>query len=288
MVVDRASNLQWEERVSGEYVGILLGPNAPEGPLCEARAKPPSHRRGGRSRVGAATNAPRGYGERATRYGTPALQLACHPSPRDGPVVKQGTHGERRGSAPPLAKRRVELRLPASGPWRIVVVADTHSAPHPRTHALIAELAPHAILHAGDIGDLAVLDNLARIAPLFAIRGNIDVRMADLPDALTVDVGAGAGTLLSLLVLHIAVLGPRLRADAARLAREEGAGVVVCGHSHVPFIGMDRGLAVFNPGSIGPRRFRLPIVFGVLELSPAGLRMHHVDCETGERWVPHG
>ena len=198
--------------------------------------------------------------------------------------------GERRGRAPgnarPPAKRRADLRVPGGGPWRIVAVADTHGAPHARAHAQIAALAPHAILHAGDIGDLAVLDRLQEIAPLFAVRGNIDTRAPELPDALTIDVGAGAGTLLSLLVLHIAVLGPRLRADAARLARDEGAGVVVCGHSHVPFLGMDRGLAVFNPGSIGPRRFGLPIVFGVIELAADGLRMHHVDCETGERWLP--
>jgi uncharacterized protein len=196
--------------------------------------------------------------------------------------------GERRGGAPPLAKRRAELRLPASGSWRIVAVADTHGAPHERAHDLIAALAPQAILHAGDIGDLAVLDPLRAVAPLFVVRGNIDERAGDLPDALTIDVGAGAGTLLSLLLLHIAVAGPRLRADAARLARDEGAGVVVCGHSHVPFIGMDRGLAVFNPGSIGPRRFSLPIVFGVIDLAPDGMRMHHVDCETGERWQPRG
>ena len=167
-------------------------------------------------------------------------------------------------------------------------MADTHGAPHEGTHALIAALAPQAILHAGDIGDLAVLDRLRTIAPLFAVRGNIDARMPDLPDALTIDVGVGDGTLLSILVLHIAVVGPKLRADAARLAREEGAGIVVCGHSHVPFIGMDRGLAVFNPGSVGPRRFRLPIVFGVIDLTPGGVRMHHVDCETGERWQPRG
>jgi uncharacterized protein len=199
-----------------------------------------------------------------------------------GPMAR----GESRRSAPSLVKQRAELRLPASGSGRIVAVADTHSAPHERARALIAALAPDAILHAGDIGDLSVLAGLQAIAPLFVVRGNIDAPGPDLPDVLTVDVGAGAGTLLSLLLLHIGVDGPRLRADAGRLAREEGAGVVVCGHSHVPFIGMDKGLAVFNPGSIGPRRFRLPIVFGVIDLAPSGLRMHHVDCETGERWQP--
>jgi putative phosphoesterase len=201
-------------------------------------------------------------------------------------MVTPMARGKSPTSAPSLAKQRAELRLPASGSCRIVAVADTHGAPHPRAHGLIAALAPHAVLHAGDIGDLAVLDGLREIAPLFVVRGNIDARAADLPDALTVDVGAGEGALLSILVLHIGVLGPRLRADAARLARDEGAGVVVCGHSHVPFIGMDRGLAVFNPGSVGPRRFRLPIVFGVMELGPSGIRLHHVDCETGERWQP--
>lgn len=189
-------------------------------------------------------------------------------------------------AAAALVKRRAELRLPASGSARIVAVADTHGAPHERAAALIAELAPLAILHAGDIGNLAVLDRLREVAPLFAVRGNIDTRADALPDVLTIDVGAGAGALLSILLLHIGVFGPKLRADAARLARREGAGVVVCGHSHVPFLGMDRGLAVFNPGSVGPRRFRLPIVFGVIGIAQDGLRMHHVDCETGERWQP--
>lgn len=78
----------------------------------------------------------------------------------------------------------------------------------------------------------------------------------------------------------------RLLSDAARLAKASSAGVVVCGHSHVPFAGHDRGLLVFNPGSIGPRRFRLPIVFGVLEIGSNGMKVRHVDCETGDPWAP--
>jgi predicted phosphodiesterase len=61
---------------------------------------------------------------------------------------------------------------------------------------------------------------------------------------------------------------------------------VICGHSHVPFIGRDRGIGVFNPGSIGPRRFHLPIVFGVFELRDRRVSLRHVDCETGLRWEP--
>jgi putative phosphoesterase len=172
------------------------------------------------------------------------------------------------------------------GVRRLAVVADTHSLPHPATRGLLAALAPDAILHAGDIGDLAVLDALREVAPLFAIRGNIDTRAApDLPDVLTLDVAAGAGA-LRILMLHIGVAGPRLRADAAARAREAGASLVVCGHSHVPFIGLERGLTIFNPGSIGPRRFALPIVLGTIDLTPRGVRLGHIDAETGAAWSP--
>jgi uncharacterized protein len=167
------------------------------------------------------------------------------------------------------------------GALRLVVVADTHSKPHPKSAELIASLEPDAILHAGDIGDLDVLAQLSEIAPTLAVRGNIDTHANDLPDELTIDA-----SLFKILMLHIAVYGPKIRADAAKRARAEGAALVVCGHSHVPFIGKDRGLTVFNPGSIGPRRFHLPIVFGVVDVGPKGVVMKHVDCETGEQWLP--
>jgi putative phosphoesterase len=166
------------------------------------------------------------------------------------------------------------------------VVADTHGQPHPHAAELIAREKPDRILHAGDIGALTVIDDLAKIAPTLAVRGNIDVHARELPDALTLDLVDGDERLLTLLLMHIAVNGPRLRADAARRARAEGAALVVCGHSHVPFIGRDRGTTVFNPGSIGPRRFHLPIVFGVLQLADRRVTLEHVDCETGARWLP--
>lgn len=172
------------------------------------------------------------------------------------------------------------------GALRLVVVADTHSEPHPRAADIIGGLAPDRILHAGDIGDLAVLRQLGAIAPVSAVRGNIDVHAADLPDALTLEVRDGNDALFKILMVHIAVYGPKLRADAARLARAEQSKLVVCGHSHVPFIGRDRDLTIFNPGSIGPRRFQLPIVFGVLEVKDRKVSMRHVSCETGELWSP--
>jgi uncharacterized protein len=164
---------------------------------------------------------------------------------------------------------------------RFAVVADTHSAPHAALAERLAEIAPDAILHGGDIGDLAVLDALAQIAPVHAVRGNIDSHARDLPDVLTLDVGS-----LRILLTHIAVYGPKLRSEVVRMAKDEGAQLVVCGHSHVPFIGVDRGITVFNPGSIGPRRFALPIVLGCIDIGPAGVRLAHVDAQTGQRWLP--
>lgn len=183
-------------------------------------------------------------------------------------------------------QREEVLCLNDRGGLRLAVVADTHSRPHPKSHAWIAALSVDAILHAGDIGDLAVLDELSEIAPVIAVRGNIDERAAELPDVVTIDVRAGDESVLRLVLMHIAVYGPKVRADAARIAVENGARLIVCGHSHVPFVGRDRGLTLFNPGSIGPRRMHLPILFGVLEIASGKLSLRHVDCETGHAWAP--
>jgi hypothetical protein len=179
-----------------------------------------------------------------------------------------------------MRRTSVELAL-SRETLRLCVVADTHSRPHPQAKEHLAALRPDVLLHAGDIGDHAVLDDLAQGAgaPLHAVRGNIDE--LGLPDVIRFGIGD-----LTLVMTHIALNGVRLNAQAARLAQAEKAHVVVCGHSHVPFIGKDRGVVVFNPGSIGPRRFHLPIVFGVMDLGPNGLDMFHVDCETGRRWAP--
>ena len=186
---------------------------------------------------------------------------------------------------PRLVKKRATIRLP-DGAARIAVVADTHSRPHPAIGGHLERLGPDAILHAGDIGDLSVLADLRRHAPVLAVRGNIDGHAPSLPDSMSIDFVSGAQPVLRVLLTHIAVYGPKLRAEVARQARACSAGLVICGHSHVPFIGRDKGLVVFNPGSIGPRRFQLPIVLGVLRVGPGGISMRHVSCETGETWLP--
>lgn len=182
--------------------------------------------------------------------------------------------------------QKVEVSARAGGAFRFAAVADTHSRPHPAMEQRLSELRPDAILHAGDIGNLEVLDRLAAVAPVFAVRGNIDERTSDAPDLLVLDVMNGGSLELRILLVHIAVYGPKLRADVARVARAEGATLVVCGHSHVPFIGRDRGLDVFNPGSVGPRRFQLPIVLGAIDVSARAVALAHFDCETGKPWSP--
>lgn len=180
-----------------------------------------------------------------------------------------------------LRSERMTLPLRTDGSLKVAIVADTHSVPHKGTKAILQKVKPDAILHAGDIGDRSVIDDLAKIAPTYAVRGNIDE--VGLPDDLLIDLDG----LATVFLTHIAVNGPKIRADAARRAHAAEAKIVVCGHSHVPFLGRDKNLVVFNPGSIGPRRFTLPIVFGIMDVVDSKqIRFEHISCETGERWLP--
>lgn|SRR5512133_82984 len=182
--------------------------------------------------------------------------------------------------------KAVQIQVREDRSFKLVVVSDTHSVPHKSSKEIIAALHPDAILHAGDIGGKDVLDELGTICPVYAVRGNIDERHNDLPDTLILDIVSKETSMLKIFVTHVGVYGSKLRAEVARTARAEGVSLVICGHSHVPFIGNDRGIIVFNPGSIGPRRNGLPIVFGVLTLCENDYRLHHVDSETGQIWEP--
>jgi putative phosphoesterase len=185
-----------------------------------------------------------------------------------------------------LAHTAHVLSVPSDRELRVVVVSDTHSRPHPNTTRVVSDLAPDVILHGGDIGDLDVLSPLRALAPLFAVRGNIDEFAPDIPDFAELDLRANDARLLKVLLIHRAVYGPKLLPEVAALARRSSATLVICGHSHVPFIGRDKGITLFNPGSIGPRRFDLPITLGLLRVSAAGTSLEHVSCETGQTWVP--
>lgn len=187
---------------------------------------------------------------------------------------------------PKLVHKSRTIDVPDTGELNLVIVADTHSEPHPNSMDLIADAKPNAILHAGDIGDLSVIDQLEEIAQVYVIRGNIDNRASALPDTMDISLVHKQNTLLKILLMHIVLYGPTIRADAFRLAKQYAAELVICGHSHVPFLGKDKGLGVFNPGSIGPRRFSLPITFGLISLKNNALSFEHMSCETKSVWMP--
>lgn len=186
-----------------------------------------------------------------------------------------------------LTETSATLSLRDDGTLTVGIVADTHSAPLESGLEHLRARKPDVLLHGGDIGDLAVLDTLRAIAPVYAVRGNIDTAgNRDLPDVMHLTFTQQGQRALQVMLTHIAVAGPRIRADAAKRARAREARLIVCGHSHVPFITQEKGLTLFNPGSIGPRRFRLPILFGVMHLGPQGVKLAHVDAETGRDWRP--
>lgn len=194
----------------------------------------------------------------------------------------------RKSSRPgtPLRHRSETVELPPNGETRVALISDTHSKVHRSAAKHVKAQQPDLILHGGDIGDLAVLSPFEEIAPLHYVRGNIDPVGAELFDSIDLSFDLQGSTFFRLLLTHIAVYGPKLRADARALAQTHDCSMVVCGHSHVPFIGKDRGISLINPGSIGPRRFTLPITFAILDVTPTGLHARHISCETGEVWLP--
>jgi len=177
------------------------------------------------------------------------------------------------------------INLPSRGTIRIAVISDTHSVAHPQSVRLVEETNPDIILHAGDIGKREVLAPFEAIAPTTAVRGNIDDKSSD-PDIVTLTISNEDEYCLRVAMTHIALYGPRLRRDARELTQRTGANLLICGHSHVPFIGQQAGIVIFNPGSIGPRRAPLPICFGLLEFGPGHSALKHIDCESGQTWLP--
>jgi uncharacterized protein len=129
----------------------------------------------------------------------------------------------------------------------IGVIADTHGLLRPQAMEALEGVA--LIVHAGDVGKPAILDELRQIAPVFAVRGNVDTApwAATLPDTTVVEVREHL-----LYVLHD-------RADLDLNPAAAGFSAVIFGHSHQPQIEERQGVLYLNPGSAGPRRFRLPI-----------------------------
>ena len=140
------------------------------------------------------------------------------------------------------------------------VISDTHGLLRPE--AVDALRGSDRILHAGDIGAPEILEALAKIAPVTAVRGNVDTASwaRALPQTEVVEAGG-----VSIYILH----------DLGQLdLKPEAAGfrVVVYGHSHQPKMEEKNGVLYFNPGSAGPRRFDLPVSVGRLLVAEGKLR----------------
>jgi len=150
---------------------------------------------------------------------------------------------------------------------RIGVISDTHGLLRPE--ALAALRGSDHILHAGDVGGAEILDQLGRLAPLTVVRGNVDRRRwaMTLPETEVVEVED-----LSIYMLH----------DLSRLdLKPEAAGfrVVVYGHSHRPKIEEKNGVLYFNPGSAGPKRFRLPLSVGRLVIGKGNVQAELIELK---------
>jgi len=153
----------------------------------------------------------------------------------------------------------------ARSPVTLGVISDTHGLVRPEALAALAGVGH--IVHAGDVGGQAVFDALVAIAPVTAVRGNND-RDAwgrRLPETATLEFAGRR-----IFVLH----------DAAELAidpRAAGVDVVIAGHSHKPKQVREGGVLHLNPGSAGPRRFKLPITLARLHVRAGELDVEFVE-----------
>ena len=150
---------------------------------------------------------------------------------------------------------------------RIGLIADTHNLLRPEALAALQGVAH--LIHAGDIGGPHILADLERIAPLSVVRGNNDQdSWADaIPERLTLRFGA--------IALHVLHDLKQLDIDPAA----QGIDVVIAGHSHKPLHEKRNGVLYLNPGSAGPRRFKLPIGVGMLHIEDDRARAELITLE---------
>jgi len=152
----------------------------------------------------------------------------------------------------------VDVRYPVAVPaklTRIGLISDTHNLLRPTAKLALAGV--ERIIHAGDTCSARVLEELRKIAPVVAVRGNNDrgAWASAIPMTQTITIEA-----VSIHIIH----------DLDELEHDsQGAGfhVVVSGHSHRPRVERREGILFVNPGSAGPRRFTLPISVGILEIA---------------------
>ena len=140
------------------------------------------------------------------------------------------------------------------------VISDTHGLLRPEAVAPLR--GSDYIIHAGDVGDAEILKQLNAIAPVTAVRGNVDREpwARKLPETQVLEAGG-----VSIYILHSA-------ADLDLKPEAAGFAAVVSGHSHIPKQEVRNGVLYFNPGSAGPRRFKLPVSVGRLVIEGGKVR----------------
>jgi putative phosphoesterase len=148
---------------------------------------------------------------------------------------------------------------------RVGLISDTHGLLRPQAVAFLR--GSDFIVHAGDVGNGALLDELREIAPVTVVRGNNDK-------------GAWADSLAATEVLTVGEVAIYVLHDVAELDLDPAAagfGAVVFGHSHRPVTETRDGVLYVNPGSAGPRRFKLPISVGELRIEGGAITPRHVE-----------
>ena len=141
---------------------------------------------------------------------------------------------------------------------KIGVISDSHGLLRPEVAPAFAGV--ERILHLGDVGKASILEELKKIAPVTAVRGNVDQTglCRELPETEVVMIGGRY-----VYMLH----------DLGALHLDPAAGkfaAVLSGHTHIPNFYTRKGVLYFNPGSCGPRRFQLPVTVGLLEVGEEG------------------
>jgi uncharacterized protein len=154
--------------------------------------------------------------------------------------------------------------------FRIGIISDTHGLLRPEAERRLAGV--DHIVHAGDIGRPEIVDALRKIAPVTAIRGNVDTGEWAREYADTELVRLAGKSIYILHDLNTLHIDPRADTD-----------VIVSGHSHVPKIQRIDGILYLNPGSAGPRRFALPITLATIDVTPDGMRPEIHDLEAVAR-----
>ena len=180
---------------------------------------------------------------------------------------------------------------------RIGVISDTHGYFDPHLPKLLHGV--DEILHAGDVGPAGVLDQLRSIAPIHAVRGNVDPPDLGLAPTLTRRFGAVEIHMLHELPKPQSALrdwaraGPLGGKPAEHCRRflegfPDGCRVVIFGHSHEPCAVILGGRLFFNPGSAGKKRFSLPRCCGLLKISPQGVQATFLSLERYNEDLPEG